>query len=186
MKSKPLFNIFIFFSVILLLIFGVYHFLNRGISIAKLEFGSFAIEGFYLILDKKLNLRIETITIRQPTKSASDDDSLQDNLRFALRTIKNIKILRNLIGIVSVQQIVYDDFKGSLLLQNDIISANFPHWRLRIHLYDDGNIDSLQIHIAEFTYTPHNTSLMGLIHYDLNKQQITIDSVLSLDESINV
>lgn len=186
MKSKPLFNIFIFFSVILLLIFGVYHFLNRGISIAKLEFGSFAIEGFYLILDKKLNLRIETITIRQSTKSASDDDSLQDKLRFALRTIKNIKILRNLIGIVSVQQIVYDDFKGSLLLQNDIISADFPHWRLRIHLYDDVNIDSLQIHIAEFTYTPHNTSLMGLIHYDLNKQQISVDSILSLDENITI
>ena len=186
MKSKPLFNIFIFFSVILLLIFGAYHFLHRGISIAKLEFGSFAIEGFYLILDKKLNLNIETITIRQSTKSASNDDSLQDNLRFALRTIKNIKTLHNLIGIVSVQQIVYDDFKGSLLLQNDIISADFPHWRLRIHLYDDINIDSLQIHIAELTYTPYNASLMGLIHYDLNKQQITIDSVLSLDESINV
>lgn len=186
MKSKPLFNIFIFFSVILLLIFGAYHFLNRGISIAKLEFGSFAIEGFYLILDKKLNLHIETITIRQSTKTASDTDSLQDNLRFALRTIKNIKTLHNLIGIVSVRKIAYDDFKGSLLLENDIISADFPHWRLRIHLYDDANIDSLQIHIAELTYTPYNASLMGLIHYDLNKQQITIDSVLSLDENITV
>lgn len=187
MKSKPLFNIFILFSVILLLIFGVYHFLQRGISLSKLEFGNVAIEGFYLILDKKLNLTIQSITIKQATNaSETSSTSLQENLHLGLRIIKNIKTLHNLIGIVSIEQIVYDDFKGSLLLQNDIISADFPHWRLRINLYDDTSINSLQIHVTELTYTPYNASITGLINYDISKQQIHINSVLSFDETITL
>lgn len=188
MKSKPILNIFIFFSVIIILVLGIYHFLQRGIAISQLEFGNVVIDEFYLILDKKLNLNVQAITIKPSSNAqeASSDVALEDNIRLIFRIVKNIKTLRNLIGVVQIDEIIVNQFRGSALMNSDIIQILFPHWRLQINLYDDNDINALQIHIAELNYLPYDISLSGLVSYDIDKQQITCDAILDMQNNITI
>ncbi len=180
--SKTILKTFIFFSVVLFICFGVYKLLKGGIYFPHISLGSVEINEFYLVLDKKLNIYIQKITLEEQQQDIQHFKNIEEEMQFVLRIVKNIKMFLNIIGEVDIRAIVVDDFVGTLSLKDRVIVGRLPHWRLEIALYDDTDLQHLQIHISELTYTPLQLSIMGLVDYDFNQNVANFYTLSSLGE----
>lgn len=165
-KSKKRFIGFsIFFSIILFLVLGCFYTLIRGIEINHFKISNIEFEKFYLKLDNKLILGLDTLKIL-PSDSPSTI-TLQQGLSWfqdslmAMSYFQKVEIKQIILPNSQTASILYDDKRYELL---------FPDIVALFELSQDSK--AINLKIQKFDAMQYKLKLSGEINFTLAKNQI--------------
>ncbi|TLD88633.1 AsmA-like C-terminal domain-containing protein [Helicobacter sp. MIT 05-5294] len=175
--KKPSTRIFkiVLFSVFFLGIFiALYAFLYYGIKIERFGLVGAQIQGFYLRLDKKLILEIESLNLNaiESTQKADDFD-INEQIFYA----KNIHFILQYFQKIDIQRIDFQGYQANLFYNGENFTLNLPEIYAKINLKEDAS--RVLISIQDLYLKNYGIYYQGSGEYDLRRQNVQIDGSLS-------
>lgn len=164
------------------LLWGFFRVLHNGIEIPKLRVASIEMRGFYLSLDKKLILRLDSLNLTPLLDSPASQES--SDLSEILGWIKNTKLLLGYFQEIRLKEVILGENQGSLLFEGERYELSLPD------LYASITLDEQKGHvlaqIQEILYKPYKARFMGKADYGVLKNHLTLEGVLSIDSAIHL
>lgn len=165
-KSKKRFISFsVFFGIILFLVLGCFYTLIKGIKINHFKISNIELEKFYLKLDNKLILGLDTLKILpsdNPSNIAFQQGLswFQDSL-IAMSYFQKVEIKQIILPNSQTASILYDDKRYELL---------FPNIVALFELSQDSK--TINLKIQKFDAMQYKLKLSGDINFTFAKNQI--------------
>lgn len=151
--------------------------MHNGITAESLHFGSIEARGFYLSLDKKLILRLESLQLT-PLLETPDSKEHSD-LGEVLHWIKNTKMLLGYFQEVHFKEVQLGENRGSLLYQDDLYWLDLPELSTIIELDEMKGHVLARIH--EILYKPYGARFQGEADYAVLKNRLTFQGSLEMN-----
>lgn len=162
---------FIFFTWIFI---SLYAFLSEGIKIERFFIIGAKIEGFYLRLDKKLILNIETLDLSHLKQDTHSDFSPKIQTQIA----KNIHFILQYFQQISLKNIYFKDYKANISYDGENFILNLPTIYTKLNLKEESSKVLLKVH--HLFVKSLGIYYEGLGFYDLRRQKIQLDGKLSI------
>ena len=119
--SSKLLKITFFLSFFIGAFILLYTFLYNGIRIHQFQIAGIQFQEFYLRLDKKLILEIQSLNLSNLEYSTSSSNmDIQSQIQYA----KNIHLLLQYFQKIQIHQIILDDYNASLNYDGDNFTIN--------------------------------------------------------------
>ncbi|MCI5968753.1 AsmA-like C-terminal domain-containing protein [Helicobacter sp.] len=171
--SIRILKLILFFTFFIGLFITLYTFLYTGIKLERFNLAGSQIEGFYLRLDKKLILEIQSLHLKQfNTNDSSNQHSISTQVTFA----KNIHFLLQYFEKINIKNIHIEDYQANLFYDGDNFTLNLPEFYVKINLTEDTSKLLIQIH--DFYLKPYGIYYQGQGVYDLKRQEIMLNGGL--------
>lgn len=161
---------FIFFIGIFIILHA---FLYRGIRIEHFGLAGTQIQGFYLRLDKKLILKIDSLNLNKIESTHSNDFDINAQIFYA----KNIHFILQYFQKIDIQRIDFQDYQASLHYDGEHFTLNLPEIYAKINLKE--NASKVLIQIQDLYIKSYGIYYQGNGEYDLRRQNMQIEGDLS-------
>ncbi len=167
-------------KIVLLLVFFVgifivlYTFLYNGIKIERFGLAGTQIKGFYLRLDKKLILEIESLNLNK-IKTTHSSESL--DIKTQILYAKNFHFILQYFQKINIQQIGFQDYQANLYYDGDNFTLNLPEVYAKINLQE--NASKVLIRIQDLYMKSYGIYYQGSGVYDLRRQNVQMEGKLS-------
>lgn len=142
----------------------LYTFLYNGIRIQQLKIAGVQIEEFYLRLDKKLILEIQTLNLSEIQTSQAPSNNIKEQIQYA----KNIHLLLQYFQKINIQNIVFKDYQASLSYDGKYFLVNLPQIYAKLNLIEKSSqvlVDFQDIYLKQY-----GIYYQGNGKYDLSRQ----------------
>ena len=173
MPSNRTLKIILFFTLFIGVFIAFYAFLYNGIRIQSFGLAGTQIQGFYLRLDKKLILEINSLHINSLNSSDSNFD-----IPAQIRIAKNIHFILQYFEKIDIQNIFMQDYRANLFYDGDNFTLNLPEIYAKINLIEDASRVLIQIH--DLYLKPYGIYYSGSGEYDLRKQKVLLNGSLDI------
>lgn len=173
MPSNRTLKIILFFTLFIGVFIAFYAFLYNGIKIQSFGLAGTQIQGFYLRLDKKLILEINSLHINSLNSSDSNFD-----IPAQIRIAKNIHFILQYFEKIDIQNIFMQDYRANLFYDGDNFTLNLPEIYAKINLIEDASRVLIQIH--DLYLKPYGIYYSGSGEYDLRKQKVLLNGSLDI------
>ena len=173
MPSNRTLKIILFFTLFIGVFIAFYAFLYNGIKIQSFGLARTQIQGFYLRLDKKLILEINSLHINSLNSSDSNFD-----IPAQIRIAKNIHFILQYFEKIDIQNIFMQDYRANLFYDGDNFTLNLPEIYAKINLIEDASRVLIQIH--DLYLKPYGIYYSGSGEYDLRKQKVLLNGSLDI------
>ena len=173
--SKRAFKIalvFVFFAGIFI---ATYTFLSRGIKIEQFALAGSKIEGFYLRLDKKLILEVESLYLKTSKESKNIEDF---SISTQVQAAKNIHFILQYFQKIKIKKLYLNDFQAHLFYDGDDFIFNLPEFYVRLNLAEQSSNVLIRIH--DLYLKRYGVYYQGEGKYDLRRRDIQLDGILSV------
>lgn len=175
--SIRILKLILFFTFLIGLFVTFYTFLHKGIWLEHINLPNSRIEGFYLRLDKKLILEIQSLHVKQP--DSSDKISISSQVFIA----KNAHLILQYFQKIDIKNIYMKDYQANLFYDGDNFTLNLPEFYAKLNLLERASKVFIKIH--DFYFKPYGIHYQGDGIYDLRHQEITINGNLNLLDRTN-
>lgn len=165
-------KIILLFTLLLGLFIALYTFLHRGIKIEHFILANSQIEGFYLRLDKKLIVEIQSLHL----KRFDTDDKLPISAQ--IRLAKNVHFILQYFQKIAIKNILIHDYQASLFYDGDNFTLNFPQLYAKINLVEEAS--KVLIEIQDFYFKPYGIYYRGNGVYDFRRQEMQLEGSLDV------
>ena len=128
--STKTFKITLFFVFFIGIFIILHAFLYRGIRIEHFGLAGTQIQGFYLRLDKKLILEIDSLNLNKIESAHSNDFNINTQILYA----KNIHFILQYFQKIDIQRIDFQDYQASLHYDGEHFTLNLPEIYAKINL----------------------------------------------------
>ncbi len=159
-----LLKISLFFTLVLGAFILLYTFLYNGIRIQQLKIAGAQIEEFYLRLDKKLILEIQTLNLSEIKISQAPLNDIKEQIQYA----KNIHLLLQYFQKIDIQNIIFENYQANLSYDGKYFLINLPQLYAKINLIEKASrvlVDFQDIYLKEYGIYYHGSG-----QYELGKQ----------------
>lgn len=173
MPSNRTLKIILFFTLFIGVFIAFYAFLYNGIKIQSFGLAGTQIQGFYLRLDKKLILEINSLHINSLNSSDSNFD-----IPAQIRIAKNIHFILQYFEKIDIQNIFMQDYRANLFYDGDNFTLNLPEIYAKINLIEDASRVLIQIH--DLYLKPYGIYYSGSGEYDLRNQKVLLNGSLDI------
>ena len=173
MPSNRTLKIILFFTLFIGVFIAFYAFLYNGIKIQNFGLAGTQIQGFYLRLDKKLILEINSLQIKDLNSSDSNFD-----IPAQIRIAKNIHFILQYFEKIDIQNIFMQDYRANLFYDGDNFTLNLPEIYAKINLTEDASRVLIQIH--DLYLKPYGIYYSGSGEYDLRNQKVLLNGSLDI------
>lgn len=153
----------------------LYTFLHTGIKLERFNLIGSQIEGFYLRLDKKLILEIQSLHLKhQNPKETNKSFSISTQINIA----KNIHFILQYFQKIHIKNIHIDDYQANLFYDGDDFTVNLPELYVKLNITEDTSKVFIQIH--DLYFKTYGIYFQGKGVYDLRRQEAKIDGGLDV------
>ncbi|WP_291025915.1 DUF3971 domain-containing protein [Helicobacter sp.] len=186
-KSKSIVSIVIFLGIVLTLSIMGYKILSNGIYSQSMSFGKIQVQGFYLRLNNKFILHIDTLnlTALQSTDTTSQEDDEDDAPMSAdeiLGWVKRFLLVLSYFEKLDIEQIVFaDNLPRSVHYDGKEYFINFPKLIARFAIEE--NDKATELHITQLDILPFGLQMQGRLFYRGARKAIEADVSISPKES---
>ncbi len=171
--STKTFRIALFFVFFIGMFIILHAFLYRGIRIEQFGLAGTQIQGFYLRLDKKLILEIDSLNLNKMESTNSNDFNINMQIFYA----KNIHSILQYFQKIDIQRIDFQDYQASLHYDGRHFTLNLPEIYAKINLKE--NASKVLIQIQDLYIKSYGIYYQGSGEYDLRHQNVQIEGDLS-------
>ena len=171
--SNRILKIILFFTLFVGVFIAFYAFLYNGIRIQSFGLAGTQIQGFYLRLDKKLILEINSLHINDVK---SDDSSF--DIPAQIRIAKNIHFILQYFEKINIQNIFIQDYRANLFYDGENFMLNLPAIYAKLNLAEDASKVLIQIH--DLYLKPYGIYYSGSGEYDLRNQKVLLNGSLDI------
>lgn len=173
-KSFKILNFSIFIGVFFTLFIGFYAFLTQGISLDKFHIYGVEVNGFYLSLDKKLILKIDTLDFKDlKTQDESQKLDIQTQIHYA----KTIHTLLQYFQNIQLKQIKLKGYEANLLYDGENFTINFPNIYAKLNLSEKDS--TILLNLQDLYLHRLGIYMQGKGSYTLKSQKLNFDGSLS-------
>lgn len=170
--KKRLIILSVLISTILLSLLGCFYVLSKGITIEKINLASIEVRGFYLKLNNKLILSLDTLSIGK-TRSSSplkvpEIINLFQNSLIAISYFEKIELKKIIFPNKQEASIFYDGLRYELL---------FPQSKAIFQIKQDPQ--KINLTIQQLTFDEFNFHLNGQIDYLITRNKIDFSLIAS-------
>ena len=155
------------FIVLIILLAACFFWLIHGISIEKLELGSYKIDGLYIKLDKKLTLKAKALTV--PQQKASPSFGRVD------RTFDQIKHLLTFFDTIMLEKINFKNNHLTLLYADDVLYITSDVYEIAGNIRRKGQ--KLVADVSLLYIKKENITLSGKLSYDLSSNVLDTEGI---------
>ena len=155
------------FIALIILLAACFFWLIHGITIDKLDLGSYKIDGLYIKLDKKLTLKAKEITL--PQQKASPSFERVD------RTFDQIKYLLTFFDTIMLEKINFKNNHLTLLYADDVLYITSDVYEIAGNIERKGQ--KLVADVSLLYLKKENVTLSGKLIYDLEKNILETEGV---------
>ncbi|KPH51613.1 hypothetical protein HPU229254_06095 [Helicobacter pullorum] len=168
--STKLLKITFFLSFFIGAFILLYTFLYNGIRIHQFQIAGIQFQEFYLRLDKKLILEIQSLNLSNLEYSTSSSNmDIQSQIQYA----KNIHLLLQYFQKIQIHQIILDDYNASLNYDGDNFTINLPWLYTKLNLIEKSSQVLITIH--DFYLKEMGIYYRGEGKYNLKKQNLEMN-----------
>lgn len=166
-------KLILFLTFLTGLFITLYTFLHTGIKLERFHLAGSQIEGFYLRLDKKLILEIQSLHLKQ----FNSDDSHKDfSISTQVTIAKNLHFILQYFQKIDIKNIFIKDYQANLFYDGNNFTLNLPEFYAKLNLTEDASKVLIQIH--DFYLKPYGIYYQGKGVYDLRRQEVMLDGSL--------
>lgn len=164
-----------------------YKILSNGIYSPSISFGKTRVEGFYLRLNNKLILHIDTLDLSHlqsssNTQTKDDEDSM--SARDILTWIKRFLFVLSYFEKLDIEHIVLEDnLQRSVHYDGESYTINLPEIVAQFAIEEGNKVTEL--HIAQLDIVSLGIQIQGSLFYQGVKQTIEVDISISPKEQTN-
>ncbi|TLD85128.1 DUF3971 domain-containing protein [Helicobacter sp. MIT 11-5569] len=168
--STKTLKLILFLTFFIGLFITLYTFLHTGIKLERFSLVGSQIEGFYLRLDKKLILEIESLHLKH-FDSNDSDNKLPISTQVTIA--KNVHFILQYFQKISIKNIYIKDYQANLFYDGDNFTLNLPDLHAKLNLIEETSKVLIKIH--DFYLKPYGIYFHGEGVYDLRRQEIAIN-----------
>ncbi len=172
MPSIKALKITLFFTFFIWIFITLYAFLTYGIKLERFSILGAQVSGFYLRLDKKLILNIESLNLNN-IKSSDDSLSISTQRRIA----KNTHYILQYFQSINIKNIDFKGYSAKINYDGEHFTIDLPRFYAKLALKEMENKEQLEI--IHFYFKPYNIYFSGSGFYNLRRQRISLDGKLS-------
>ncbi len=157
--------------IIPLLLVGLIYFLREGIAIDSLKIGQFHVEGLYLKLHKKLDVRVEVLSV--PSRSTHADP---DRIDVVLERMRQLPLFFDRIALDAMQ---YGGKTYRVIYRDSVLYVDTRSYEIAAVLSPDQGTVKAEIpllHLKKF-----NTYFTGSARYDYRREIVTFSGDYDLE-----
>lgn len=174
--KKRLIILSILISTILLSLLGCFYVLSRGITIEKINLASIEVRGFYLKLNNKLILTLDTLSIGKSRSSSPlkvpEVINLFQNSLIAISYFEKIELKKIIFPNKQEASIFYDGLRYELL---------FPQAKALFQIQQDPQ--KINLTIQQLSFDEFNFHLNGQIDYLITRNKIDFSLTASSNKA---
>ncbi|WP_236033136.1 AsmA-like C-terminal domain-containing protein [Helicobacter turcicus] len=163
-----------FFTFFIGLFITLYTFLHTGIRLERFSLVGSQIEGFYLRLDKKLILEIQSLHLKQFDSNPNKNLSISTQITIA----KNVHFILQYFQKIAIKNIYIKDYQANLFYDGDNFTLNLPELYVKLNLVENTSKVLIQIH--DFYLKSYGIYYRGEGVYDLKRQEVTMNGNLNI------
>lgn len=167
-------KITLFFAFLLGIFIVFYAFLYNGIKIQSFGLAGTQIQGFYLRLDKKLILEIESLNLNKIKTAKTSDDF---NINTQMRYVKGIHLVLQYFQKINIQKIDFQGYQATLYYDGNNFTLNLPEIYAKINLQEESS--KVLIGIQDLYLKSYGIYYHGSGEYDLRRQNVQMNGDLS-------
>ncbi|STO99737.1 AsmA-like C-terminal domain-containing protein [Helicobacter canadensis] len=145
----------------------LYTFLYNGIKIQQLKIAGVEIEEFYLRLDKKLILEIQTLNLSHLQTSKSTSNDIKQQIQY----VKNIHLLLQYFQKIEIRNIIFNNYQANLSYDGKHFLVNLPQIYAKLNMAQKASqitIDFEDIYLKEYGIYYRGSSQYNLIKQTFN------------------
>ena len=166
-------KLILFLTFFIGLFITFYTFLHTGIRLERFNLVGSQIEGFYLRLDKKLILEIQSLHLKHLD---SNDSNKNFSISSQVTIAKNVHFILQYFQKINIKSINIKDYQASLFYDGDNFTLNLPELYAKLNLIEDASKVLIQIH--DFYLKSYGIYFQGNGVYDLRRQEATMQGSL--------
>ncbi|MDY4425871.1 MAG: DUF3971 domain-containing protein, partial [Helicobacter sp.] len=147
----------------------LYTFLYNGIKIQQLNIAGIQIEKFYLRLDKKLILKIQTLNLSDIQGSSSTSNDLEEQIQY----LKNFHLLLQYFQTIKIDHIIFNDYQANLSYDGEHFLVNLPQIYAKLNILESSSqitINFEDIYLKEYGIYYHGSGQYNLIKNNFDVQ----------------
>lgn len=173
--SKRIFNFWLFIVFFAGLFILSFTFLNHGIKIQNFNIAGIKIEEFYLRLDKKFILEIDSINLENLKQDKGDK---MFNAQNQLQYIKNIHSILQFFQSIKIHSIKYEDYMANLFYDGNHFIINLPDLYAKLSTKDERSL--VLVNIEQLYLKKYGILYIGKGSYDTKKRFVDLSGKVSL------
>ena len=172
--SKRMLNFGLFIAFFIGIFILTYTFLTHGIKIHSFNIVGIEIKEFYLRLDKKFILEVDSIDLQNINKGKdSKDFTIQSQLQYA----KNIHSILQFFENIKIHSIKYEDYNANLFFDGENFTINLPKFYAKLSLEEQRSF--VLINIEQLYFKDYGLLFSGNGDYNIKKQWISLKGQLN-------
>lgn len=173
--KKRLITLGILLSIVLFLILGCFYMLSMGVSIQKLNIANIELRGFYLKLDNKLILTLDTLKIKE------SKHKVQPNLPNTIRWFQNSLIGISYFERIDIQNIILPNGqKASIFYDGKEYNLIFPNVQALFQLQQDPH--KINLKIQKLVFNEPQLQVNGQMSYQTLQNKISFSLIAYSNE----
>ncbi|MFP4331695.1 MAG: AsmA-like C-terminal domain-containing protein [Campylobacterales bacterium] len=150
-----------FFIAISLMLIAVFFTLINGVHLETIKVPNATIKGFYLKLDKKLILEIQSVQIKD-SAITEDRSTKKSSMLF-----QNLKLLLDYFERIDIKKITYTEYEGSIYYNKGEFAFDTKDLSGTINFNIEGSI--ITAHIRSLLFREYGVNTFGTVVYRLDE-----------------